>query len=83
VRGGGHQSPGARLHPQRRRRKGVRLRHGHLAVPELPRAEGCDRLRERKISAVLGRLERVIKPTITQVEGFATAPAAASSRRAT
>jgi enoyl-CoA hydratase/carnithine racemase len=27
---------------------------------------------ERKISAVLGRLERVIKPTITQVEGFAT-----------
>ena len=27
---------------------------------------------ERKISAVLGRLERVVKPTITQVEGFAT-----------
>jgi len=27
---------------------------------------------ERKISVVLGRLERVIKPTITQVEGFAT-----------
>jgi enoyl-CoA hydratase/carnithine racemase len=27
---------------------------------------------ERKISAVLGRLERVSKPTITQVEGFAT-----------
>ena len=27
---------------------------------------------ERKISDVLGRLERVTKPTITQVEGFAT-----------
>jgi len=27
---------------------------------------------ERKISAVLGRLDRVTKPTITQVEGFAT-----------
>lgn len=27
---------------------------------------------EKKISAVLGRLERVSKPTITQVEGFAT-----------
>jgi enoyl-CoA hydratase/carnithine racemase len=27
---------------------------------------------ERKISVVLGRLERVTKPTITQVEGFAT-----------
>ena len=27
---------------------------------------------ERKISVILGRLERVSKPTITQVEGFAT-----------
>src|SRR5258705_1617046 len=27
---------------------------------------------EKKISMVLGRLERVTKPTITQVEGFAT-----------
>ena len=27
---------------------------------------------ERKVSMVLGRLDRVIKPTITQVEGFAT-----------
>jgi enoyl-CoA hydratase/carnithine racemase len=27
---------------------------------------------EKKISVVLGRLERVVKPTITQVEGFAT-----------
>jgi enoyl-CoA hydratase len=27
---------------------------------------------EKKVSAVLGRLERVTKPTITQVEGFAT-----------
>src|SRR3954463_8083174 len=27
---------------------------------------------EKKISVVLGRLERVTKPTITQVEGFAT-----------
>ena len=60
-----------RADPARRRRQGVRRRHRHLAVPELPRPRGRRSKYEERLDRVLDRLERVTKPTIAQVQGVA------------